>query len=75
MSVEHDPQLEKLLKAKDVAELFGIPESSVYEHARTNLLPVVRIGRRVRFRPRDIAAFMSNGGRALGGGWRQEPNA
>ena len=52
----------KLLTGREVSEVFGIPLATVYEHARTGLLPCVRIGRHVRFNPSDLAAFIADGG-------------
>lgn len=62
----------KLLETAAVAELLNLPVSTVYEHARRGLLPCVRIGRHVRFRPEAIEAFVTDGGQALEGGWRRE---
>jgi excisionase family DNA binding protein len=67
--------LRQLLKAEQVAVLFGLPKSTVFDYARRGVLPCVRIGRRVRFRPQDIERFMDAGGKALPGGWREEPIA
>ena len=63
----------KLLDATEVASIFGVPKSTIYEHARTGLLPSVRLGRRVRFREADLEAFITSGGTDLPGGWRAEP--
>jgi excisionase family DNA binding protein len=40
---------EPLLKASDVAELFCLPVSTIYELARSSRIPCLRIGRAVRF--------------------------
>ncbi len=62
-----------LLSGRDVAEILDLPPSSVYDYARRRLLPCVKIGRNVRFRPEDVRAFIESGGQALPGGWREEP--
>jgi excisionase family DNA binding protein len=42
------------LTAEDIAERLQIPIWSIYEMARAGDLPVLRIGRRIRFREEDI---------------------
>ena len=50
----------RLLVAKDVAELLGVPASLVYAMARRGQLPTVRVGERyVRFRAQAIADWIS----------------
>lgn len=65
----------RLLTATEVAEILRLPKTTVYEHARTKLLPSVRIGRSVRFKPDAIRDFIEGGGEALEGGWRNNPEA
>ena len=62
----------KLITGSEVAETLGIPLTTVYDHARSGLLPSIRIGRAVRFRPEAIKNFVERGGQPLPGGWRQE---
>lgn len=45
------------LTADDVAERLQIPKWSCYQLVKTGELPVLRIGRRVRFRLADIEAW------------------
>ena len=45
---------------KEVAVLLGIPASRVYELASRRELKVVRIGRSLRFRRRDIEAYIDS---------------
>jgi excisionase family DNA binding protein len=45
------------LTADDVAERLQIPVWSIYELVKRNGLPAMRIGRRVRFRLKDIEAW------------------
>ena len=44
----------RLLTADQVAERFQVPKSWIYSAARRNELPSVRLGRYVRFDPRDL---------------------
>lgn len=55
---------EVLWKAEDVAAVIRLPRASVYELVRSGTLPVVRIGRLVRFSPDQIARWISTGGKA-----------
>ena len=50
-----------LLTAADVAELLGVPRSSVYDYARRehDPLPSVEIGRHRRFILRDVEAWLA----------------
>lgn len=66
------PSISPFMKAPEVAELFDCPISTIYEYARTGLLPAVRIGRQVRFRRSEIESFVESGGQALSEGWRKE---
>lgn len=50
---------EPLLQAEQVAALLGVKRSSVYEYARTNQIPHVRIGRHVRFVRSDLESWLS----------------
>lgn len=46
----------KLLNADEVAQILRVPRSWVYSHLRE--LPVIRLGRYVRFRRSEIARFL-----------------
>lgn len=61
-----------LVKANVVAKKLDVSEARVYELAKLGLLPCVRMGRQVRFRPEEIDAFIASGGAAFPGGWRKE---
>jgi len=54
-----------LLGASDVANRLGISTNRVYDLARMKLLPVVRIGRQVRFDGDAIEAWIEAGGAGL----------
>ena len=61
----------KLLKVEEVAELFNLTEERVYALAREGILPVVKIGRQLRFAENAINNFVENGGKSWSGGWRK----
>jgi excisionase family DNA binding protein len=65
-------ELEKLIDAQPVKDALGVSEKRVYELVRTGLLPAVKLGRQLRFRPSQVQAFIEAGGAALPGGWRKE---
>ncbi len=49
----------RLLKADEVAEALQVPKPRVYELARQHALPVVRIGRQIRFRQETIETWLA----------------
>ena len=68
--ISHPP---KLLTAEAVAERLDLPLSTVYEHARSNRIGgAIRIGRRLRFDPEKLEAWLDSGGQALENGWKHE---
>ena len=52
-----------LWKADDIAAVMCLPRASVYDLVRSGALPVVRIGRLIRFAPDQIAEWISAGGK------------
>jgi len=50
--------MESLLRANDVAKILGISRSQVFALWSKKELPAVRIGKLVRCRPSDLAAFI-----------------
>jgi excisionase family DNA binding protein len=54
--------IRKLLDAKHIADLVGIPVSSIYDLARRNVIPHIRIGKAVRFQPEKITEWLASGG-------------
>lgn len=54
--------MDTLQTADVVARRLGISRWRVYELARTNQLPVVRLGRSQRFDPQQVENFVRNGG-------------
>ena len=49
----------KLLGARELAELFGVPESWVREQARLGILPSFKLGHYVRFRIEEVERFLA----------------
>ncbi len=49
----------RLLKADEVAEALQVPKPRVYELARQQVLPAVRIGRQIRFRQEAIETWLA----------------
>lgn len=54
--------LPRLLTADEVADQTGLSKARVYELAREGDLPVVRLGRAVRFSERALAVWIESGG-------------
>jgi excisionase family DNA binding protein len=50
----------RLMTAEQVAELIAVPPTWVYQEARADRIPHVRLGRYVRFRPEAIRASSSS---------------
>jgi excisionase family DNA binding protein len=51
---------EPLLRPEAVAELLACSPKTVYAWASSGLLPSVRLGRLVRFRPADVRRFVES---------------
>lgn len=49
----------RLLPARELAELFGVPESWVREQARLGNLPSFKLGHYVRFRIEEVERFLA----------------
>ena len=50
----------QLLTAREVADLLRLPVSTVYELARTERLPHLRIGRAMRFSREDLETYLAD---------------
>ncbi len=55
-----NPSEEILLTADEVAQILRVPRSWVYSHLGD--LPVIRLGRYIRFKRSDIDEFLTKGG-------------
>jgi excisionase family DNA binding protein len=49
---------DRLLTAKDLAELLNVPESWVREHTRSGAIPHLELGRYKRYRLDDVLAWL-----------------
>lgn len=65
-------EIRRLLTSKVVADRLGLTEAELYRAVREGVVPAVRIGRRLRFDPVRLNAWLEAGGQALPGGWRRE---
>ena len=63
---------QQLITASDVATRLGVSLARVYDLARQELLPAVRMGRSIRFDPDQLNEFIAHGGACLPDGWRSE---
>ena len=61
-----------LLKADWVVARLDVSKARVYALAREGVIPVVRLGRAVRFDAQQIEAFIRNSGASFEHGWRKE---
>ena len=55
-------ELPRLLKAPEIAQATGLPLARVYALARRGDMPVIRLGRAMRFDPHQVAEFFRAGG-------------
>lgn len=62
----------KLVGVKEIAEVLDVSTQRVYEMARQNIIPHVRLGRVVKFDPERIEQWIEAGGRSLRGGWKRD---
>lgn len=52
----YDPQ--QLLSVEDLCQLWGVKKSWIYDEVETKRLPVVRLGRQLRFRRSALDAYL-----------------
>ena len=53
----NDAQIEDLIDVKKAARRLGLAPKTLYEMVRTRKVPYFKIGRAVRFDPRDLEKF------------------
>ena len=58
----------RLLTADELARWLGVPRSRAYELARKGLLPVVRLGKQMRWDEAAVEKWIAQGGRGLSEG-------
>jgi excisionase family DNA binding protein len=51
--------MESMMTARQVAELLGVHENWVYDHAATGVLPSYKIGGTRRFDPTEVRRFIA----------------
>ncbi len=53
--------MDNLLTAEDVAKILNVSRAWVYDHSdrKRPLIPSVRLGKAVRFRPDDVQKFIT----------------
>lgn len=63
--------------AEDVAALLGglVSVQKVYLMARENIIPCIKLGRRVVFDMDKVERWIEDGGTGWPGGWRKAPQA
>ncbi len=62
-----------LLRSVEAAEKLDITEYQLYAKTREKIIPVVRIGRMLRWSDEALNEFISSGGKGYpGDGWRKE---
>ena len=49
-----------LLNVKELSEYTGISKSTIYEWVSMKKIPYIKIGKLVKFDPKDIGAFIQN---------------
>ena len=64
-----------LLRAPEVAAMLDLSTDRVYALARQGRIPNVKIGRSVRFARAAVQQWVEDGGEALPGGWKMDPDA
>jgi excisionase family DNA binding protein len=57
---DETPSINRLLKPEEVAAMLSISKSFAYHLLQTGAIPVVRLGKACRVRPKDLAAFVEN---------------
>ncbi len=62
---------ERLLEAKEVAELLAVPESWVRQHTRSGSIPHVPLGRWVRYDREDVLRWVQELKTGGGPGFRK----
>ena len=55
--------MEKLLSPRELAELTGLKLSTIYSLSYKRRLPTIKLGNRLRFKSKDVAAWIAKGER------------
>jgi len=67
--INNGESVEKLLDVTQLCELLGVKPAWVYEMVRKGVIPYVRLGKLLRFRPEKIEEWLDE----LGAGPIEEP--
>ncbi len=62
----------KLLTVEEVAEMLGMSRERVYQLTREGIIPVVKIGRSLKYSEKALIEWIENGGKSYPGGWKKE---
>ena len=54
--------IRRLLTVKEISNLLGLSEESIWRYARKRSIPVIYIGRQMRFDEMEIRRWMRSGG-------------
>lgn len=60
-----------LIDVDEAAALLNLKVPQLYALVRADIVPVVRIGRKVMFSPAVLRDWVAAGGSAFAGGWRR----
>lgn len=67
--------LEPLVDVGPVAKFLNDTKARVYRMCKEELIPHVRVGRRIKFSPEIIREWVKTGGSSYPGGWRRKEAA
>lgn len=67
-----EQQVNPLMTLRDAARRLGIGYAYAAELARRGIIPSVRLARTVRVDPQQLERWISDGGKALPGGWKRD---
>jgi hypothetical protein len=66
-----EAKLPRLLKGKQVEEIYGIKNRSLIGYAKHGVIKAVRVGRQIFYDRLAIESFIESGGKAFEGGWKR----
>ncbi len=69
---EGGEHMARLLRANQAAQKIDVTVDRLYDYSRQGIVPVVRIGRQVRWSEEALDDFISNGGQSFPGGWKKD---
>ena len=70
---ESAPGMPEIVTADQLAPILGVSKARLYQLARDQIVPDVRMGRMVKFDLAQIRGWIESGGKGYPGGWRKEP--